>query len=198
MNYDLVSAPEFPRYTPARGRRRRTSSVSRKETVQPRKLPGFRENLDSITTRVRDRYGLGNQAGGREAPQPFTVLIHAIREKHLRGRGLRPKVTDFLDGAGSPAIQFARSVPARIGQGALPASLATIKRSQSSPLAGASAFATPDAAKSAILRDFAVHAKLPCSVPAVHCHPARNARECAVLQRRFRWRGFELGQLKRR
>lgn len=94
---------------------------------------------------------------------------------------MRPKVTDFLDvttGAGS--------------------SLATIKRSRSSPLAGASAFATSDAAKFAILRDFAVHAKLPCSVPAVHCHPARNARECAALERRFRWRGFELGQLKRR
>lgn len=87
---------------------------------------------------------------------------------------MRPKVTDFLDvttGAGSPAIQFARSVQGRIGHGALPASLATVKRSQSSPPAGASAFATSDAAKFAILRDFAVHAKLPCSV-----HP-----QCIVI-----------------
>ena len=39
---------------------------------------------------------------------------------------------------------------------------------------------------SAIFRDFAVHLKLACSSPAVHCHPASNARECAVLLRRFR------------
>ena len=61
---------------------------------------------------------------------PFTGFFHAIREKRVGGLGLTSKVTDFLD--------------ATTG-------------AQRSPLAGASAFATPDATKSAILLGFAVH-----------------------------------------
>src|SRR6516164_11456936 len=35
--------------------------------------------------------------------------------------------------------------------------------------------------KAATLLHFAVYLKLPCCSPAMHCHPAGNARECASL-----------------
>ena len=48
-------------------------------------------------------------------------------------------------------------------------------------------------AKPAILLDFAVDLKLPCSSPAVHCPLSKNRRECRTLQRTIRRTGDQAG-----